>query len=363
MNEQKPIHMWTDIPPIKPDLKVFNDKLFEGIVGQDKTKRAMRFYLDSYLATRLVPNMMIVAPKGQGKTTIAREFARGLYQFDENGEPIMAPSKLDPKIIKPKKKPFVEVNCSTLKSVKQFINGLIIPYVQDKDVTLLFDEASEIPRDITMALLTILNPNPDNRNTFAFDEYVCDFDFRRQTFIFATSEVQKVFHALTDRLERITLQDYTPTDLAAIVQKGVPDVKFEDGLLLDISAVLRGNARAAQKMSVKIATYLKNTKTFNKDQWKDLSAILGIMPLGLNELEIQIMRYLAMNMTGTSLTGMSAKTGMSRESLRQDSEIYLLKQNLMEIATTGRLLTAKGINYLRQLDGTAPSASSPVCAS
>jgi Holliday junction resolvasome RuvABC ATP-dependent DNA helicase subunit len=327
-----------------------NDTLFKDIVGQDKPKKELSFYLDSYMRTRIIPNMMVVAPKGQGKTTIVRELAKGLVQFDEDGKVMQVPSKLDPTVMKDKRKPFVEINCSTLKSVKQFINGLVIPYVQDKDVTLLFDEASEIPRDVTMALLTILNPNPENRTTFAMDEYVCDFDFRRQTFIFATSEIQKVFHALADRLERITLEEYTNGHLAAIVQKGIPNVECQDDVLLDVATVLRGNARAAQKMAGKIAAYLKGNLTFGRTDWQTLKDILSIYPLGLNAIEIQVLRYLAGHIGGTSLTGLSAKTGMSRESLQKDSELYLQKHNLMEITTTGRQITTLGLNYLKVLD-------------
>lgn len=328
-----------------------NDTLFANIVGQEKPKREMRFYLDSYMRTRLVPNMMIVAPKGQGKTTLAREFAKGLIQFDEYGQPIETPSRLDPTVMRPKRKAFVEVNCSTLKNVKQFINGLVIPYIQDKDVTLLFDEASELPHDVTMALLTILNPNPENRTTFAMDEYVCDFDFRRQTFLFATSEIQKVFHALADRLEQITLEEYTDAHLAAIVQLGLPDVECKDGVLLQVATVLRGNARAAQKMANKIVAFLKGEKVFTVEDWLALRNVLSIYPLGLNALEIQILRYLAQNMSGTSLTGLSAKTGMSRESLQKNTELYLQKHNLMEITTSGRIITGRGLGYLKALDG------------
>ena len=318
-----------------------NDTLFKDIVGQEKPKKELGFYLDSYLTTRMIPNMMIVAPKGQGKTTIARELAKGLVQFDDMGSVVQVPSKLDPTVMKDKRKPFIEVNCSTLKSVKQFINGLVIPYIQDKDVTLLFDEASEIPRDVTMALLTILNPNPDNRTTFSMDEYVCDFDFRRQTFIFATSEIQKVFHALSDRLERITLEEYSNEHLAAIVAKGLPEVNCKGNVVLDVATVLRGNARAAQKMASKIMSYLKGSKVFMPKHWDELRSILSIYPLGLNAIEIQILRYLAQNTTGTSLTGLSAKTGMSRESLQKDTELYLQKHNLKEITTGGRTITGK----------------------
>lgn len=259
-----------------------NDTLFKDIVGQEKPKKEINFYLDSYMRTRIVPNMMIVAPKGQGKTTIAREMAKGLVQFDESGAVMQVPSKLDPTIMRDKRKPFIEVNCSTLKSVKAFINGIIIPYIQDKDATVFFDEAGEISKDVATSLLTILNPNPDNRTTFSLDEYVCDFDFRRQTFIFATNEIQKVNPALVDRLERITLEEYSISHLAQIVQKGLTAVECKDDVLMDVATVLRGNARAAQKMAGKITAYLKGHLTFSLKDWEQLKETLSIYPLGLN---------------------------------------------------------------------------------
>jgi Holliday junction resolvasome RuvABC ATP-dependent DNA helicase subunit len=263
---------------------------------------------------------------------------------------VQTPSKLDPTVMKDKKKTFVEINCSTIKNLKQFINGVIIPYIQDKDVTILFDEASEIPHVVAMALLTILNPNPTNKTTFAYEEYVCDFDFSRQTFLFATSEIQKVFHALADRLERVTLEEYTPQDLADIVKLGLPDVTPEGDMLLDVATVLRGNARAAQKLASKIMTYLRGNKIFTRADWESLKRILSINPIGLNALEVQVLRYLAGHPDGTSLTGLSAKTGMSRESLQKDVELYLQKHNLMEITTTGRKITSQGLMYLKELD-------------
>ena len=326
-------------------------ELFKNVIGQEPVKRELGFYLDSYQATRISPNLIFSAAKGQGKTTIAKEYAKGLTLFDEKGKLVMEGSKV-------KRKPFVEVNCSTLKNVKQFINGLVVPYVQDKDVTLLFDEASELPHDISMALLTILNPNPENRTTFALDEYVCDFDFRKQTFLFATSEVQGVFHALIDRLERITLSDYTPANLAAIVKKGLcpkgeTPVECKDKVLDDVSSVLRGNARAAQKMASKIMAYLRNKKVFVPKDWEELKDILGIYPLGLNAVEISILDVLKKNPDGTSLTRLSATTGMSREALARDSELYLQKMNLMQIETAGRKITTKGLEYLKGLKSVA----------
>ena len=325
-----------------------NDKPFDTVVGQEIAKAKLGFYLESYMKTRMVPNLMMVAPKGCGKTTMAREVAKCLIRFNEIGQP-----ELNAETGRPRRKNFVEVNCSTIKGIKQFINGLIIPHVVDKDVTLLFDEASEIPKDVTMALLTMLNPCPTNRNTFIYDEYTCDIDFRHQTFIFATSEPQSIFHALIDRLERIDLEEYTPTHLAEIVRRNNPNVLYEDGVLLEVASVLRGNARAAQKMANNIEMYLKGSDIFMHVDWATLSNKLGLLPLGVSQIELAVLRYLSQAPDGTSLTCLSAKTGLSRSSLQKDVEMFLQKLGLIEIATTGRKITARGLDYLKQLDARA----------
>lgn len=339
---------------INKEIKNMFPKLFEKIVGQEAAKKKALFYLGSYLHTRIFPNSIITAPKGQGKTTLAREIAKGLPLFDDEGKIVMEPDpKTGGKTERIVRKDFVEVNCSTVKNLKQFINSVLIQYVVGKKVTVFFDEASELPKDVSMALLTILNPNPENVTTFAYEEYVCDFNFREQTFIFATSEPQKVFHALLDRLERIDLEEYSYTDLAKIVQRGAKEVEFEDNALSDIATVLRGNARAAQMMAGRVVQFLRGDTKFNSKMWKQLRDHLGIYPLGLNTGEVAILRHLASTNDGTSLTCMAAKTGLTREALQRDYEMHLQKHGLMEILTTGRLITAKGRDYLAGLDNKA----------
>ena len=337
---------------INKEIKKLFPTLFDKIIGQEAAKKKALFYLGSYLHTHIFPNAVITAPKGQGKTTLAREIAKGLPLFNDEGKIVEEPDpKTNGKTNRIVRKDFVEVNCSTVKNLKQFINSVLIKYVVGKRVTVFFDEASELPKDVSMALLTILNPNPENRTVFAYEEYVCDFDFRDQTFIFATSEPQKVFHALLDRLERIDLEEYTFGDLAKIVQKGAKEVKFEDSALADISTVLRGNARAAQMMADKVKQFLRGRLDFKSKDWKQLREHLGIYPLGLNAGEIAILRHLAGTNEGTSLTCLAAKTGLTREALQRDYEMHLQKHGLMEIATTGRMITAKGREYLDMVAG------------
>lgn len=314
--------------------KALRSERFGGVVGQASAKQKLNFYIDSYSKSHIIPNLLFAAPKGCGKTLMAYALAKELVK---NGE------------VKPKR--YLEVNCCTLKNVRKFFDELVIPHLNDKDVTILFDEASEIPQDITMSLLTILNPNPTNRNTFSYDDYTVNFDFRRQTFMFATSEPHKMFHALMDRLDRIDLEEYTNDDLGKIIQLNLKDVNFDDGLLGSIATTLRGNARAAQKMAIKIRMYLEyvgNDSKLTFKDWCGLKHTLGIFPLGLCHKEIEILRILNKH-KDVSLTRLGSKTGMTTESLRRDYELYLQKNDLMEISVTGRNITGKGRDYIKSL--------------
>ena len=310
------------------------DTMFDNLIGQDKAKRRLKFYHKGYAATGICPHLMFIAPKGAGKTTLAK--AMGTY--------LMSSENAD------KPKPLLEINWSTLKNVKQFFNQIVVPHVAHKECTILFDECSELPRDITMALLTILNPNPQNRTEFSYDDYNVEFDFSQHTFMFATTEAQSVFHALMDRCERIDLEEYDYFQLGQIVQRTLPNVKFGNGLLEEIATVLRGNARAAQKMANNIAINLKaqNKKTFNDSDWQTIKYELGIAPLGMSPIEIQVLQELDKKKE-CSLTHLASKTGLTKACLQRDFEMYLQKMDLMQITTAGRAITRQGKDYLKQL--------------
>ena len=296
-----------------------------------------------------MPNLMLCAPKGQGKSLLARETAKQLVAYGDDRKPLLKDDG-----VSLKKKTFLEINASTIKSIRQFVNSVIVPHVVDKDVTVFIDEASELKSDVTMSLLTMLNPNPSNKNTFVYDDYACDIDFSKQTFIFATSESHGVFAPLMDRLTRIDLEAYKSDDLAKIISKSASEVEFCDDVLSSISSVVRGNARQAIKMANDIKTYLCGKQKFGLAEWQDLSTILSIKPLGLSPIEIGLMKFMADRPDGSSLTNLAARSGLSREAVQKDYESYLQSLGLMEItAGKGRHLTAKGIEYLKGLDAVA----------
>ena len=314
--------------------------LFPTIIGQYPAKRKFQFYIKGFERTGIVPNIMLTAPKGAGKTMLARAFARNLIM---------------PNTMKPKK--YIELNCATIKNLRQFVEMIMIPYMQNEDATFLFDECHMLPKDVTMALLTITNPNKHNSNTFSYEGNDIEIDFKKLTFLFATTEPQEVFHALIDRMERIDLDDYSYDELGQILMLNTEKIKFSGDIVSKhIAPALRGNGRAAQKMATNIKSYVSQKKkskfdslkdfnkqfnlsgTFTLADWKDLCCILDIMPHGLNKIELRYLRTLHREGT-VRLYNLAAKLQMTRAAIQSDAEIYLQKLNFIEVSSHGRGLS------------------------
>ncbi len=298
--------------------------LFPTIIGQHPAKRKFEFYIKAFERTGIVPNIMLTAPKGAGKTMLARAFARNLIM---------------PNTMQPKK--YIELNCATIKNLRQFVETIMIPYMQNEEATFLFDECHMLPKDVTMALLTITNPNKHNLNTFSYEGSDIEIDFKKLTFLFATTEPQDVFHALIDRMERIDLDDYSYDELGQILLLNTEKIKFSGDIVSkDIAPRLRGNGRAAQKMATNIKSYVaaNKTKTFKLSDWKELCRILDIMPHGLNKTELRYLRTLHREGT-VRLYNLAAKLQMTRSAIQSDAETYLQKLNFIEATNNGRQLT------------------------
>jgi Holliday junction resolvasome RuvABC ATP-dependent DNA helicase subunit len=301
---------------------------YSEIVGQDKTKAKLNFLLEGFEQTKIMPHLLFVAPRGCGKTMIAQETAK-IMNRQKN----------------------VIVNCSTIKNVKSFFNQVMLPFVYDKDTTIIFDEASELPRDVTMALLTILNPNTNNQNEFTFEDGTYTFRFNQNSFIFCTTEAQKIFHALADRLYRIDMEDYSYVSLGKIIQNNLKskNQSIEINVIDEVASVCRGNARQAQSMANQISSYLmsKNSNKLTSGGWNEIKGKLSIYPLGLSEIELNIIKILKEH-GEVRLTNLSAKTNLTKDMLQKNVEMYLMRNNLIEVRPTGRALTKKGHDYHKE---------------
>ena len=297
---------------------------FEHLIGQDSVKKKLNFYLQGYQKTNTVPFLNFVGAKGLGKTEFAREFSKNL--INSSGV----------------RKPFYEINSSTIKNLGQFFEQIFLPLILEQEVSILFDEAHAIPRDLTMAFLTIFNTENSNRKEFIYKDSSYTFDFTKQSFFFATTESDKIFAPLRDRLVTIDFDLYNSNELGQIFLSHFPDISFDEEAINHLSTTFRGNARNCihRVKDVRLFIETHNIIHFNLDCAKNLCSTLGILPEGLTSIEWRILNILRRD-GRSSLQSLCAKTGLSRSSLQRDHENYLLSKGLMEIDGQ-RVITKRG---------------------
>lgn len=289
-------------------------------VGQRKVRRQLSFYIDSFKTTGIFKNCLFLAQKGQGKTLLARAVAERLNR------------------------PYYEINCETVRSVTQFYDQVLDPLVIDKECTLMFDELHSLNRRVVEFLLSILQPNREHRNTVRFQGQDITIDFRNFTFLGATTEPQKIFSALKDRLKCITLSDYSLDELKQIIQKS-SEMVLSPGVLDYLGNYCRSNARAAWDLGQEIQSFcqIRSQIDFSVNDAKELISILNLYEFGFSELEVQILNSIA-NSPNASLTRLAAKSGLTPQAQR-DFERAMLAKDLIEV-TRGRSITRQGREYL-----------------
>jgi Holliday junction resolvasome RuvABC ATP-dependent DNA helicase subunit len=300
------------------------NKAFNEIVGQDHIKRQLSFYLDAYKTTGVLPFLMFNGQRGIGKTEFARAVGAAC------------------------KKTFYEINSSSIKNEKQFFEQLM-PQIQDTECCLFFDEAHELPRKLVVAFLSVFNTEKKSVVYYTYQDVEYRFDFTKMSFIFATTEMDRLFAPFKDRLTVVDFVPYTNEEVKRIIQKRIPDVKFESGVLNEIATTIRGNARSAVKRAKEIEMYCeaKNSPSFSLEDWKSLCHKANINTRGLSNTEIQILSALK-ERGPLTLTMLSAITGLSVQALRKDAELHLLKMNLLRIDGK-REITSHGLRLLETI--------------
>jgi Holliday junction resolvasome RuvABC ATP-dependent DNA helicase subunit len=213
--------------------------MFKELIGQDHIKSSLQFYVEASNRGGAVPPLLFTGARGLGKTEFARQMAKNL------------------------KKPVLELNCSTIKNNTQFFEQIFVPIVMGNEIVLIFDECHALPKELQNAFLTVFNVEKHTRKHFEWQGSTMEFDFTKQTYLFATTEPDKIFTPLKDRFEEIDFRPYTEIELSSILKKRADWVDVDVALLPVIADTLRGNARSAVKRAKQIEMFCE-TKNVSK---------------------------------------------------------------------------------------------------
>jgi Holliday junction resolvasome RuvABC ATP-dependent DNA helicase subunit len=166
----------------------------------------------------------------------------------------------------------------------------------------------------------------------------------------ATTEQDRLFTPLKDRLLSIDFQAYSLAETAEIIKRAFPEIDFKENVLDLVAKTVRGNARSAMQRAKQVEMYcqMKNKKTFDSSDWTALCDKIGINPTGLSNSEIQVLTTLHQR-GDCSLSMLSAVTGISRSALQRDVELFLLQRGYMKIEGA-RKITAEGVKALSAIE-------------
>jgi Holliday junction resolvasome RuvABC ATP-dependent DNA helicase subunit len=305
--------------------------IFSNLIGQERVKKRLSFYSQAYTKTCRIPAVLFVGPYGIGKTEFARQFSESL-------------------VFKREHKQFLEINCSTIKDLDYFIEEIYSKKIFNNNISILFDEAHCLPEDVINAFLTILNTEnfKNDIRRFIYKDATIIFDFSKVNFIFATTESNKLFKAFRDRLTLIDFETYSQEELYKILFKNISGVSFAPGIIDQITSIIRSNPRNAIQRSNEIELFCKskNIRKFSEKNYKEFLDNLGILPYGLTNSELQILKLL--NEKERSLNSLAASTGLSRAAIQRDHEMFLLQKDLIEIDVK-RKITFKGRQILEEI--------------
>lgn len=304
------------------------------LIGQKSVKRHLAFMKQGFTATGRIPNLLFAAPAGAGKTEFAKRFSAQLTNSDGST------------------RPFVEINCGSLKKARDFFEVIYPHKIADRDVNVLFDECHALPTGLETQFLTLFAVNKSSKASIDTEEgSVVELDFKRQSYIFATTETDKIFHPLKERLDEITFDYYSEDDMRKMLALKVDAQLHEDVYPLIIPTV-RSIPRRVVKLSEKINMYsaFNGTAVIDPTHWAKVCYNIGMLPYGITKNELFVLQLLR-SRGEQSLQALTASTGLSRSALMYDVENGLMKMGFMEKGSNSkRLITARGLGALTEAE-------------
>jgi len=300
-------------------------KTFEELIGQPHIKARLNFALKAKKVDRPIPAFLFVGGLGNGKTEFARAFAEELGSQE-----------------------FYELNCGGIKDADTFIH-IYMDKIQDQDISILWDESHKLPDDVVTLLLTVLNTGSNSIRSVSCNGFEMEFDFSRQTFLFATTEPQKLFPPLKSRMEALTIESYTDAELQEIIDNNCPGIILTDDTLKDLVESSRGTPRSCVQLAEKVIDYCKinRKKNFGSKDLANLRAEANVRLHGLESVEVEILGLLKKN-GPMILRSIASSLNLSSASISNSYENFLTRKGLLKIDGK-RMITPKGMQILKQI--------------
>jgi DNA polymerase-3 subunit gamma/tau len=247
----------------------YRPQKFGEVVGQSHVVTTLT---NSIKGNNISHAYLFSGPRGSGKTTIARLFAKAINCEDKTSfEPCnKCGSCLE--IMSSKSMDLVEIDAAShtgVDDIRQLIEGVKFAPVKSKYKIFIIDECHQLSKSAANALLKTLEEPPAHA-----------------IFLLATTESHKMIPTILSRCQKF---DFKRLQVAEIIKKlefisKKENIKFEDSALSLIALNSRGSFRDAESLMDQCMSFVSpaeaSAKAGRTITTQDIKELLGIVEVG-----------------------------------------------------------------------------------
>ena len=181
----------------------------------------------------------------------------------------------------------------------------------------------------------------DEAHTLKNFEFLYRFmDSKRYTIILATNLSGSLSEPVINRCINFIFEDYSPHHIKEILKSNL-EITLREELIDFLSGQCRNNPRVAKMIAFQlsiICRYEGIPQTIA--ELKRHLRRIGIYEYGLNELDLRYLEFLQ-EVNVSSLERLQRGTGLDRDTIINEIEPYLVKMGFIRISSKGREFTGK----------------------
>lgn len=290
----------------------YRPQSFSEIIGQEHIVQTLT---NSISGKSISHAYLFTGPRGSGKTTIARLFAKAINCQDTTSFEPCNKCNSCLEIMQSKSMDLVEIDAAShtgVDDVRELIEGIKFTPISSKYKIFIIDECHQLSKSAFNALLKTLEEPPSHA-----------------IFILATTEVHKMLPTIISRCQRF---DFKRLQITEIIKKlefisKKENIKFEDSALSLIALNARGSFRDAESLLDECISFSGTTNVIKTENIKELLGIVEVSQIS------QFVDFLLQKNTKEAIIYLNsmADNGIDLQEFNKTLIFYLRQSLLLKI--------------------------------
>ena len=320
---------------LDPNLNKMDNEIEESLrpsclnqyIGQDVIKKQLQVYISAALKRKeSLDHVLLYGPPGLGKTTLAMIIANELH---------------------------VNIKITSGPAIEK--SGDLVALLNDLDPgdVLFIDEIHRLPKSIEEILYSAMEDFfVDIIIGQSSEAHSVHLPLPPFTLIGATTRVGLLSSPLRDRFGIIEhMNFYNSYDLDEIIKRSakILQVQINSEGSKELALRSRGTPRIANRLLKRVRDFaeISEKKEIDEDIVKSSLHLLNIDNLGLDELDIKILKTIIYDYSGgpVGLSTLASSIGEEKDTISDVYEPYLMQIGMLKRTTRGRVATKKAYDH------------------